>query len=174
MTRTWRQRAKVPNIRWKSVGVMVYAAFFAYMGLYLVGPDHVVKSYVRWGYPPWSHFVAGALFLSAAILLPFHRTCQVGATIACCVLTIAAATCALHGDYAHAVQGPPIIALLVWIVLTRPTAPAAAPPPNCPPLALCRSRSSEQNGVDHHGRNGGDEAAGRRQQGFGDSGRDHG
>jgi len=114
----------MPRIRGKSVGLVPLAACFAYIGVYLVGPGHVVRAYVQWGFPPWAHFVAGALFLSAATLLPFRRTRWPGATIACCVLAVAAATCALHGDYAHAVQGPPLIALIVWLVLDRPR-PAA-------------------------------------------------
>jgi len=57
---------------------VLLAASFAYIGVYLVGPGHVVGSYVQWGYPPWAHFVAGALFLSAAMLLPFPRTCWPG------------------------------------------------------------------------------------------------
>jgi hypothetical protein len=47
----------MPNIRWKSVGLVLLAASFAYTGLYLVGPGHIVKAYVQWGYPPWAHFV---------------------------------------------------------------------------------------------------------------------
>jgi hypothetical protein len=109
----------MPNIRWKSVGRVLLAAAFAYIGAYLVGPDHVIKSYTQWGYPPWAHFVAGAAFLSTAILLPFHRTRWVGAAVACCVLAAADASCWLHGDYAHAIQGPPIIALIAWLVLDR-------------------------------------------------------
>ena len=112
------------NIRWKPVGRVLFAASFAYLAVYLLGPGHIIKAYVQWGYPPWAHFVAGALFLSAAILLPFRRTRWSGAIIACCVLALAAATCALHGDYAHAVQGPPLIALIVWLVLDR-SKPAA-------------------------------------------------
>lgn len=115
----------MPNIRWKSVGRVLSAAAFAYIGVYLVGPGHIIRSYTVWGYPPWAHFVAGALFLSAAALLPFRRTRWTGAIIACCVLGLAAATCALHGDYAHAVQGPPLIALIVWLVLDRPASAAA-------------------------------------------------
>ncbi len=114
----------MPNIRWKVVGLVLLAAFFAYMGLYLLAPGHVVKSYTQWGYPPWAHFVAGAVFLSAAILLPFRRTRRPGAIIACCVLALAAATCALRRDYAHAVQGPPLIALIVWLVLDQPVSAA--------------------------------------------------
>jgi hypothetical protein len=107
------------NIAWKSVGRVLFAAAFAYLAVYLLGPGHIVKSYTQWGYPPWAHFAAGALFLSAAIFLPFRRTRWPGAIIACCVLALAAATCALHGDYAHAVQGPPLIALIVWLALDR-------------------------------------------------------
>ncbi len=40
----------MPNIRWKVVGLVLLAAFFAYMGLYLLAPGHVVKSYTQWGY----------------------------------------------------------------------------------------------------------------------------
>jgi DoxX-like family len=108
------------NIRWNSVALVLLAISFAYIGVYLLGPDHIVKAYVQWGYPPWAHFVAGALFLSAAVLLPFRRTRWPGAIIACCVLALAAATCALHRDYAHAIQGPLIIALIVWLVRARP------------------------------------------------------
>lgn len=115
----------MPNIHWRSGGRVMLAAAFAYLAVYLLGPDHVVKSYVRWGYPTWAHFVAGALFLSAAALLAFRRTRWVGAAIACCVLATAAVTCALNDDYAHALQGPPIIALIVWLVLDR-RAPAGA------------------------------------------------
>jgi len=110
----------VPSIRWKSVGSLLLAAAFAYIGVYLVGPGHIIKSYTRWGYPPWAHFVAGAAFLSAAVLLLFRHTRWPGAIIACGVLATADATCWLHGDYAHAIQGPPIIALVIWLVLSRP------------------------------------------------------
>jgi hypothetical protein len=106
----------MPNIRWRSVGLLLLAACLTYLGVYLLGPNHVVESYVRWGYPPWAHFAAGALFLTAAILLPFQRTRWLSAISACSVLSVAAATCALHGDYAHAIQGPPLIALIVWLV----------------------------------------------------------
>ncbi len=95
------------------------AAFFAYGGVYLLG--HIVNAYVQWGYPPWSHFAAGALFLLAAILLSFRRTRWLGAVAGLCVLVPAMATCALHGDYGHAIQGPPLIALVVWLVLDRQT-----------------------------------------------------
>jgi hypothetical protein len=105
------------NIRWKSIGRVLLAAAFAYLAVYLLGPGHVVKSYTQWGYPPWAHFVAGALFLASAILLPFRRTRWAGAIIACGVLATAAGTCALHGDYAHAVQGPPLIALIAWLAI---------------------------------------------------------
>lgn len=108
----------MPHIRWKTAGRLLLAAFFAYAGVNLLG--HVVQSYVRWGYPPWSHIPAGALFLAAAVLLPFRRTCWLGALAGLCVMVPAMATCALHGDYGHAVQGPPIIALLVWLALDSP------------------------------------------------------
>lgn len=107
------------NIRGKSVGVALLAACFAYIGVYLLVPGHIVRSYVEWGYPPWAHFVAGALFLSAAVLLPFRWTRWPGAIIVSYVLALAAATCALHGDYAHAVQGPPLIALTIWLAVNR-------------------------------------------------------
>ena len=116
----------MPNIRWKSVGRVLLAASFAYIGLYLVVPGHIIKSYTQWGYPPWAHFVAGALFFSAAILLLFRRTRWLGAVSGLCVLVPAMVTCALHGDYGHAVQGPPIIALIVWLVLDRPLRPDAS------------------------------------------------
>lgn len=109
----------MPNIRWRSVGRALLAAAFAYLAAYLLAPDHVVESYVRWGYPSWSHFVAGAFFLLAAILLLFRRTRWYGAGIACSVLAIAAVTCTVNGDYAHAVQGPPLIALIVWLAYER-------------------------------------------------------
>jgi len=108
------------DIRWKSSVRVLLAISFAYIGAYLLGPDHIVKSYVAWGYPPWAHFVAGALFLLAGILLLFRRTRWPGAIIASSVLVLAATTCVLNGDYAHAIQGPPLIALIVWVVLDRP------------------------------------------------------
>jgi hypothetical protein len=37
----------MPNIHWKSGGRVMLAAAFAYLAIYLLGPDHVVKSYVR-------------------------------------------------------------------------------------------------------------------------------
>jgi hypothetical protein len=107
------------NIRWKLVGRVLLAAALAYIAVFLLAPGHVVQSYVRWGYPPWSHFVAGGLFLLAAILLPFPRTRRLGAAIACGVLATAAVSCAVHGDWGHAVQGPPLIALVLWLVLDR-------------------------------------------------------
>lgn len=101
----------------KIVVLALLVAFHAYAGVYLVG--HTIETYVRWGYPPWAHYVAGALFLSAAILMPFRRTRGLGAISGLCVLLPAAATCTLHGDYAHAIQGVAIIAVSVWVALPR-------------------------------------------------------
>jgi hypothetical protein len=120
----------MPALRWKSVARVLAAAAFAYIGVYLLGPGHVIRSYTQWGYPPWAHFMAGSAFLLAASLVPFRQTCWPGAIIACCVLAAAAATCALHGDYAHAIQGPPIIALVVWLVLDRRTPVASSSRPS--------------------------------------------
>lgn len=105
------------RLSWKRGVLLLLAAFFAYGGVFLIG--HSVTAYVRWGYPPRSHYVAGALFLATAILLPFRQTRLIGAAAGCCVLVPAAATCALHRDYGHAIQGIAIIVLVVWLALDR-------------------------------------------------------
>jgi hypothetical protein len=61
---------KRSNIHGRSVGRVLLAVAFAYIGVYLVSPDHVINPSTH---PPWAHFAAGALFLSAAVLLPFRR-----------------------------------------------------------------------------------------------------
>jgi hypothetical protein len=38
-----------------------HARPFAYGGVYLLVAGHLIKAYVRWGYPLWAHFAAEAL-----------------------------------------------------------------------------------------------------------------
>jgi len=114
--------SEMPRVPWKLVVLVLMEALLACAGVYALG--HIVKAYVRWGYPPWAHFAAGALFLSAAIFLPLRRTRWLGAILGGCVAAPAAMSCALHGDYSHAVQGLMIIALIVWLARDRPTAAA--------------------------------------------------
>jgi hypothetical protein len=107
----------VPNIRCKSVGRELLSAFFAYTAVYLLAPGHIVKTYIQLsaaaslrgrsiipvdGHPP---------AVSSNMLVRGHyRMLRAGD---------AAVTCALHGDCGHAIQGPPIIALVGRLVVDR-------------------------------------------------------
>ena len=95
---------------------LALAAFFVVGSLSnIFAPGSIYEEYLRWGYPPWFHFVTGSLELTAAALLVRTRTRLWGATLGCTVMLAALATVTLHGEYGHGV--PPLVATTLSIVV---------------------------------------------------------
>lgn len=101
---------------WKSALAWTLAAFFVLGGLgNLLAPPPILEDYRRWGYPDWFHFVTGSLELASAGLLILRSTRLIGAGLAVLLMSAAAGTVLLHGEYAHALA--PLAVLAVAVVV---------------------------------------------------------
>jgi hypothetical protein len=109
------------KISWHQVSVhqgsaLALAAFFVVGSLTnIFAPGSIYEEYLRWGYPPWFHFVTGSLELTTAVLLAQARTRLWGAALGCTVMLAALATVTLHGEYGHGVA-PLAVATLSIVV----------------------------------------------------------
>ena len=104
------------KISWHQASGLALAAFFVVGSLSnIVAPGSIYEDYLRWGYPPWFHFVTGSLELATAVLLARTRTRPWGAALGCTVMLAALATVTLHGEYGHAV--PPLVAATLSIAV---------------------------------------------------------
>lgn len=106
----------MPSPASRLVLVALVAMFLAFGGLAnLLGPKVIIDEYIRWGYPRWFRFVTGALELATAALLAFLSTRRTGAVLGCLVMLAAVGTVILHREYAHAIPGLVVLALLALI-----------------------------------------------------------
>jgi DoxX-like family len=104
------------KISWSQISALALAAFFVVGSLSnIFAPGSIYEEYLRWGYPPWFHFVTGSLELTTAVLLAQARTRLWGSALGCAVMLAALATVTLHGEYGHGV--PPLIAATLSIVV---------------------------------------------------------
>jgi hypothetical protein len=107
------------KLPWGSILAGVLAAFFLFGSLgNMVAPASILEEYKRWGYPPWFHFVTGAMEFAVAALLVSRSTRFAGTVLATILMCAAAATVVLHGEYAHAIA--PLI-VMVFSVLVGAT-----------------------------------------------------
>jgi hypothetical protein len=101
---------------WSQVSALALAVFFVVGSLSnIFAPGSIYEEYLRWGYPPWFHFVTGSLELTTAVLLVRARTRLWGSALGCTVMLAALATVTLHAEYGHAVM-PLVVATLSIIV----------------------------------------------------------
>ncbi|MAS12602.1 MAG: DoxX family protein [Nitratireductor sp.] len=101
------------EIPWRHIYAGLLAAFFVLGGfLNIFASPVVLDDYQRWGYPGWFHYVTGLLEWSSALLVALPFTRLAGSALAATVMTAAAATVLLHGEYAHAVAPLVILALV--------------------------------------------------------------
>src|ERR1700734_2032403 len=95
---------------------LALAAFFVVGSLSnIFAPGSIYEEYLRWGYPPWFHFVTGSLELTITVLLAQARTRLWGSALGCTAMLAAVAAATLHGEYGHGV--PPLIAATLSIVV---------------------------------------------------------
>ena len=120
---SWRQLS-ARQVSARQVPALALAAFFVAGSLgNIFAFGSIYEEYLRWGYPPWFHFVTGSLELTTAVLLAQARTRLWGSALGCAVMLAALATVTLHGEYGHGV--PPLIAatlsiLVGWIAWRKP------------------------------------------------------
>src|SRR6202171_5178456 len=107
---------QMSKISWRQVSALALAAFFVVGSLSnIFAPGSIYEEYLRWGYPPWFHFVTGSLELTTAVLLAQPRTRLWGSALGCTVMLTALATVTLHGEYGHGVA-PLVVATLSVVV----------------------------------------------------------
>jgi uncharacterized membrane protein YphA (DoxX/SURF4 family) len=117
---SWRQlsarQVSVSQVSARQVLALALAAFFVVGSLgNIFAFGSIYEEYLRWGYPPWFHFVTGSLELTTAVLLAQARTRPWGSALGCAVMLAALATVTLHGEYGHGV--PPLIAATLSILV---------------------------------------------------------
>jgi hypothetical protein len=104
------------KISWRQVLALALAAFFVVGSLSnIIAPRSIYEEYLKWGYPPWFHFVTGSLELTTAVLLARASTRLLGSALGGAVMLGALATVTLHGGYGHAVL-PLVVATLTIVV----------------------------------------------------------
>lgn len=92
----------------------VLVAFFLASGLMNIRPPEPIrKSYSRWGYPQWFHYVTAAAEVTGALLLLWEVTRVAGALLLAAVMAAAIATLFKHREAAHAVPAGIAMALCV-------------------------------------------------------------
>lgn len=98
---------------WRHIFAGFLAAFFLLGGsMNIFASDAILADYHRWGYPGWFHYLTGALEWTTAVLIAIPRSRLLGSLLGCALMTSAAATVLLHGEYAHALA-PLIVLTLV-------------------------------------------------------------
>jgi hypothetical protein len=117
---SWRQlsarQVSARQVSVSQISALALAAFFVVGSLgNILAFGSIYEEYLRWGYPPWFHFVTGSLELTTAVLLAQARTRLWGSALGCAVMLAALATVTLHGEYGHGV--PPLIAATLSIVV---------------------------------------------------------
>jgi hypothetical protein len=102
---------------WRQILAWAVSAFFVLGGaMNIAAPASIVADYARWGYPPWFHYVTGALeLLCAGLLLP-RKMRAAGAILGALVMGSAVLTLAVHGEWTHAVLPA---AVLIALAATR-------------------------------------------------------
>src|ERR1700722_15671628 len=112
---TWRQLSarQVSESQISSMALSVYFVVGSLGNILAFGS--IYEEYLRWGYPPWFHFVTGSLELTTAVLLAQAGTRLWGAALGCTVMLAALATVTLHGEYGHGVA-PLVVATLSIVV----------------------------------------------------------
>ena len=104
------------KISWRQVSALALAAFFVVGSLSnIIAPGSIYEEYLKWGYPPWFHFVTGSLEFTTAVLLARGSTRLLGAALGCAVMLGALATVTLHGEYGRA--APPLVAATLTVVV---------------------------------------------------------
>ncbi|GHH03420.1 DoxX family protein [Pseudodonghicola xiamenensis] len=100
------------KISWRHVYAGLLSAFFVLGGtLNIFASPAVLADYSRWGFPDWFHIVTGLLEWTSALLMLSPALRLVGCALAGAVMTSAALTVVLHGEYPHAI--PPVIVLVL-------------------------------------------------------------
>ena len=81
----------------------------------IIGPDPIRADFARWGYPEWFHLLTGALEVVTAGLL-MSRLRRAGVAIGAGIMTAAAVTLVVNGEYFHTVAPLVVLTLLglVW------------------------------------------------------------
>jgi hypothetical protein len=99
---------------WRQVLPLALAAFFVVGSLSnLFAPQSIYDEYLRWGYPPWFHFVTGSLELSTAVLLAWAPGRLLGSALGSTVMLAALGTVMIHSEYGHA--APPLVAAAISV-----------------------------------------------------------
>ena len=118
---------KVPTMTtfsWRSLYAWLLAAFFVFGGtLNILASPEILADYQRWGYPSGFNYVTGACEWTTAVLVAMPRTRLIGSLLGAAVMTGAAGTVLLAGEYSHAI--PPAIVLALTLLNAALAAAAA-------------------------------------------------
>ena len=104
------------KIFWRQVLPLVLAAFFVVGGLTnIIALGTIYEEYLRWGYPPWFHFVTGSLELTTAALLARAPSRLLGVALGSAIMFAALGTVISHGEYRHAASPLVVVGLLIAV-----------------------------------------------------------
>lgn len=99
--------------------IWALAAFFVFGGLgNLWASPAILEDYARWGFPAGFNLVTGTLELATAGLLV--RVPRAGLALGACIMVGAVATVTWHGEFAHALPGLVVLALIALAGVKAP------------------------------------------------------
>jgi hypothetical protein len=89
-------------------------------GTNIVAPPAIRDGFIRWGFPPWFHFVVGAMEVAAAAMLVVPTLRMVGLVLGAATMISAVIVVIYQREYTHAFFPSAVLLVIAITALVTP------------------------------------------------------